>query len=129
MVNKSTRVIVSITINVAIIIFAIVLISTAGTKAFNFGNKVFNEEAADTNSAKQVQISIENGISTQKLADILYANGLIEDKLVFITQVELSDYKDKFKAGTYSLNPSMMPSEIMETLSQEQTSTAASSEN
>lgn len=122
MINKSTRAIIGITINIAIILLAIFLIYSAGTKAFNFGNKVFNEEAIDsTNSAKQVQVTIESGVSVQKLADVLYANRLIKDKTVFIAQAELSEYKDKFKGGTYTLDTSMKASEIMEALCEMQT--------
>ena len=36
---------------------------------------------------------------------------------MFYFQVKLSDYKDKFKDGTYSLNTSMKPTDMMKVLS------------
>ena len=46
----------------------------------------------------------------------LYEKGLISDEKIFYFQVKLSDYKDKFKAGTYSLNTGMKPTDIMKIL-------------
>ena len=42
--------------------------------------------------------------------------GLISDEKIFYFQVKLSDYKDKFKAGTYSLNTGMKPTDMMKIL-------------
>ena len=46
----------------------------------------------------------------------LYEKGLISDEKLFYFQVKLSDYKDKFKAGTYSLNTGMKPTDMMKIL-------------
>ena len=46
----------------------------------------------------------------------LYEKGLISDEKIFYFQVKLSDYKDKFKAGTYSLNTGMKPTDMMKIL-------------
>ena len=56
-------------------------------------------------------------MSAGQLASQLYDKGLIDDKTVFYFQVKLSDYKDKFKDGTYSLNTSMKPTDMMKALS------------
>ena len=47
---------------------------------------------------------------------IAIEKGLISDEKIFYFQVKLSDYKDKFKAGTYSLNTGMKPTDMMKIL-------------
>ena len=87
-------------------------------RAYTFGNKIFNERAVDTvDNAKVVDVTISSGVSAGQLASQLYDKGLIDDKTVFYFQVKLSDYKDKFKDGTYSLNTSMKPTDMMKVLS------------
>ena len=99
--NKSIRMIVSISLNALFIAIAVIVVVTVGTKAYTFGNKIFNERAVDTvDNAKVVDVTISSGVSA-----------------VFYFQVKLSDYKDKFKDGTYSLNTSMKPTDMMKVLS------------
>ena len=113
--NKSIRMIVSISLNA---LFIVIVVVTVGTKAYTFGNKIFNERAVDTvDNAKVVDVTISSGVSAGQLASQLYDKGLIDDKTVFYFQVKLSDYKDKFKDGTYSLNTSMKPTDMMKVLS------------
>ena len=112
--NKSIRMIVSISLNALFIAIAVIVVVTVGTKAYTFGNKIFNERAIDkVDNAKVVDVTISSGVS----AGQLYDKGLIDDKTVFYFQVKLSDYKDKFKDGTYSLNTSMKPTDMMKALS------------
>lgn len=116
--NKSIRMIVSISLNALFIAVAVVIVVTVGTKAYTFGNKIFNETAVDTvENARTVEVTISSGVSAKNLASQLYDKGIIEDKTLFYFQVKLSDYKDKFKDGTYSLNTSMKPTDIMKILS------------
>ena len=116
--NKSIRMIVSISLNALFIAIAVIVVVTVGTKAYTFGNKIFNEGAVDTvDNAKIVDVTISSGVSAGQLASQLYDKGLIDDKTVFYFQVKLSDYKDKFKDGTYSLNTSMKPTDMMKVLS------------
>ena len=58
----------------------------------------------------------------------LYEKGLISDEKIFYFQVKLSDYKDKFKAGTYSLNTGMKPTDMMKILAGVSTTDTADSE-
>jgi len=127
MKNKSVKLIIGISLNAIAIVLVIFLVYSVGKDAFAFGAKVFNEQSVDSGSAnREVEVTIPNKITTRQLTDILYTKGLINDKNVFYVQVELSDYKNKFIEGTYTLGTSMTPSQIMETLTAE---TTASSEN
>jgi cell division protein YceG involved in septum cleavage len=109
--NKSIRMIVSISLNALFIAIAVIVVVTVGTKAYTFGNKIFNERAVDAvDNAKVVDVTISSGVSAGQLASQLYDKGLIDDKTVFYFQVKLSD-------GTYSLNTSMKPTDMMKALS------------
>ena len=82
-----------------------------------FGNNIFNEKSVDTvDNAKVVEVTIADGVTAKRLASQLYEKGLISDEKIFYFQVKLSDYKDKFKAGTYSLNTGMKPTDMMKIL-------------
>ena len=90
--NKSIRMIVSISLNALFIAIAVIVVVTVGTKAYTFGNKIFNERAVDTvDNAKVVDVTISSGVSAGQLASQLYDKGLIDDKTVFYFQVKLSD--------------------------------------
>ena len=64
------------------------------------------------------RFTIDDGCSKAVLEVFckLYEKGLISDEKIFYFQVKLSDYKDKFKAGTYSLNTGMKPTDMMKIL-------------
>lgn len=115
--NKTIRLIISISLNAIAIALAVFFIYSVGTKGFEFGAKVFNEHSIDTEStAREVEVTIPEKVTTRQLATILYNRDLIEDVNVFYVQVELSDYKGKFVAGTYKLKSSMKPTELMAAL-------------
>ena len=113
--NKSIRMVVSLSLNALFIAIAVVVVVMFGTKAYTFGNNIFNEKSVDTvDNAKVVEVTIADGVTAKKLASQLYEKGLISDEKIFYFQ--LSDYKDKFKAGTYSLNTGMKPTDMMKIL-------------
>lgn len=115
--NKSIRMVVSLSLNALFIAIAVVVVVMFGTKAYTFGNNIFNEKSVDTvDNAKVVEVTIADGVTAKRLASQLYEKGLISDEKIFYFQVKLSDYKDKFKAGTYSLNTCMKPTDMMKIL-------------
>ena len=115
--NKNIRTVVSVSLNMILIIIAMVVIFIVSSKGFAFGAKIFDERGMDTTAtAREIEVVIPSKVTTSQLTDILYAKGLIEDKNVFKVQVLLSDYRDKFIAGTYVLTTDMKPTEMMEKL-------------
>lgn len=117
MEDKNIRFGISIAINVIVVIIAVIIMYVIGSKGFQFGASIFDERAVDTvENAREVEVTIPVNITDSKIADIMYEKGLVEDKTVFKIQIALSEYKGKFKAGTYTLNTSMKPTEIMESL-------------
>ncbi len=127
MKNRNIRTAISISINLILVIVAVYILYGVGCKAFAFGESVFHERAVDSKEiAREVEVTIQAGKnSTSAVTDLLYEKGLIGDKLVFKVQVTLSEYKNKFIAGTYTLKTDMTPTEIMKLISTEpQTETA-----
>lgn len=117
MTNKTTRFMISVSFNIFIVVLGIYLIFMFGRFAYSFGFDVFNERAVDsTASARTVEVTITDNISVGELTDVLYSNGLIEDKTVFFVQASLSDYKGKFIGGTHTVSTDMTPTQIMQTL-------------
>lgn len=119
MSNKSIRMLVSVSLNVLIIVLGIYLVFFMGSKAYSFGEKIFNEQAVDLDdNARIVEVTITTDIQAKKLAGMLYDKGLVHDKTIAYFQIQFSDYKDKFVGGTYELNTGMTPTEIMQVLAQ-----------
>ena len=104
--NKRIRMTVDISFNLIVLVIGIIIVCTAGSKAYSFGHNIFYEEAVSTEeSAREVEVTIKDGITEKQLANLLYAKGYL--------QIKLSDYKGKFVAGTYTLDTSMKPTQMM----------------
>lgn len=113
--NKTIRLIISITLNAVIILAGVYIIFTAGNKAYSFGHNIFNEEAVTTQAnAREVSVTVTASDTSKCIAKTLYNKGLVKDETIAYLQIVLSDYKDKFQAGTYELDTSMKPSEMFE---------------
>ena len=119
MSNKSIRMLISVSLNVLIIVLGIYIVFVFGSKAYTFGEKIFNEQSVDSqDNARTVEVTITSDVQAKKLAGMLYDKGLVSYKTIAYFQIQFSDYKDKFVGGTYELNTGMTPTEIMEVLSQ-----------
>lgn len=116
--KKSIRMILGVSLNVIVIAVGVFIIFMAGSKAYTFGHNIFDEEAVSSEAqARETQVTISDGITSKQLAKLLYDKGLVKDKTCFYYQIILSDYKDKFVGGTYTLNTAMTPTEMMKVLS------------
>lgn len=83
MSNKSIRMLISVSLNVLIIVLGIYLVFIAGSRAYSFGEKVFNEQSIDSeDNARTVEITITTDIQPKKLAELLYDKGLVSDKTI-----------------------------------------------
>ena len=115
--NKRIRMIADISSNIIVLIIGIVIILTAGSKAYSFGHNIFYEESlTDELSARESYVTIKDGITDKQLAKLLYSKGLVKDEMICYLQIKLSDYKGKFVGGTYTLNTSMKPTQMMRVL-------------
>lgn len=83
--NKSIRMVVSLSLNALFIAIAVVVVVMFGTKAYTFGNNIFNEKSVDTvDNAKVVEVTIADGVTAKRLASQLYEKVLLVMRKYFI---------------------------------------------
>lgn len=73
-------------------------------------------KAIDPDSKEFVAVIIPSGTGTGGIADILAENKLIDNQGVFKLQSKTKGYDGKYKAGEYSLSPSMSMEDMMKVL-------------
>ena len=106
----------------ALYLCAIFCIIYIGKSAYDFGYEIFNQETMDTEeNGRDVTIVIKEGDSAYQIGKTLKKKGLIDDAKIFVAQEMLSNYKGKLQPGTYILNTSMTPDEMMEIMARENT--------
>lgn len=103
--------------------FLIVLLVVYGTLrasmvAYDFGYRVFTEPAMADKPGTAVVVTIEESMDAMDIADVLLEKGLIRDTNLFWLQYQLSAYKGDIKPGTYTLNTSQTPKELMVTMAE-----------
>lgn len=105
--------------------FAVYLIVAAvviyiGKTAYDFGYNIFYQQPMESEEeGRDVTVAVEEGDSVYQIGRTLESRGLIQDAKVFVVQEKLSNYSGKLQPGTYILNTSMTPDEIMEILAKE----------
>ena len=107
-VKNRKRLLLSIVIAAGILIIAVSAVYT-----LYVGNE---SKPVDPGSKESVSITIPSGTGTGGIAQILEENGLIDNTGVFKLQSKSKGYDGKFKAGQYSLSPSMSMDDIMKIL-------------
>jgi UPF0755 protein len=97
------------------IVAAAAIAVTAGTSLFTA--YVENEsEPVSPGSREMIQVTIPSGSGTEKIAEILKENNLINNIFVFKMQTKNNGLDGKYQAGNYSLSPGMAMDEIMKHL-------------
>ena len=106
----------SLVVKIVVIIIAVTYISKGAVKAYNYGYSVFEDKPFEVAPGRDIEVSIPSGSGPKQIGEILYDKGGIGDPKLFWIQNLLSSYKDKLKAGKYTLNSSMSAEEIMREL-------------
>ncbi len=96
-----------------------VFIIFCGRTAYTYGYALFNEQGMEEAPGTDVAVIIPEGSSVREIGAILEKNGLIENVNLFQLQERLSNYHGKMQAGTYTLNTSQTPTELMAIMSGE----------
>lgn len=100
-------------------IVIIMLIYVVALKSYDFGYRIFAERPVSMAPGRDVTVTIEDGMGTSAIADMLEEEGVVRDSFIFQIQNYFSHYKGAFRAGTYVLNDSMQNEDIMAVLSGE----------
>ncbi len=97
---------------VILIILAFVLFRLGG-KAYEFGFRIFTEEAMEEPPGRDVQITISNRDGVKEVANMLEEKGLIRDATLFRIQEKVSLYDGDIHPGIFTLNTSMTAEEML----------------
>ncbi len=93
---------------------AILFMAGQAKHYYDVGYGVFSQQGKDARgTGKVVAFTVEEGVSTAKLAAQLEEQGIVESARLFIIQERVSDYAGMYVAGTYALSSEMTTEEIM----------------
>ena len=109
--------IVETIIKVAALLFLISFVYDAAIKAYDFGFRVFAEEAVTTGEGRIISISVEQDDSVLDIGKNLEEKGLIRDANLFFVQELLSEKHGKINPGIYDLSTSMKSDEMIAIMS------------
>ncbi len=108
-------------IRILLYILAVIFIIFVGRTAYVFGYSIFNEQAMEASPGTDVTVLIPEAPTARQVGNVLHGKGLISDVNIFVAQERFSSYHDKLKGGTYILNTSETPTEMMAIISGENT--------
>ena len=94
-------------VRASVLAVLILVIFRTGQKAYDFGFRIFTEEAMSPAPGRDVAVTIVSGDSTMDVGKMLEEKGLIRDSKLFYVQKKCSVYDDDIKPGFYTLNTSM----------------------
>ena len=107
----------SICLKVAVFVLICFGLVSLGQTTYRYTHAVFSDEAFEKAPGKDIDVEISEDVSIGKFAQVLEEKGIIEDAKIFKLQMKMSDYEGTVKTGTYELNTSMKPSQILKILS------------
>ncbi|NLN14727.1 MAG: endolytic transglycosylase MltG [Tissierellia bacterium] len=96
--------------SIIVIVLALIIIA-AVYFALGYYRKALGPVALGDN--KEIRVEVPAGSSTEKIASILYENGLIHNRWIFKLKVKEMGVGSSLKAGEYSFNRSMDLEEIV----------------
>ena len=118
--NKLVLRFVSISFSVLVILLVLIGFVKVGTYCYDFGYRIFTEEAIDEEPGRDIVIQITDDMSGMDIAKELENKGLIQDARLFYVQLKVSAYSKKINPGVYTLNTSMQARDMMVEMSKEQ---------
>lgn len=118
--NKLVLRFVSVSFSVLVILLVLIGFVKVGTYCYDFGYRIFTEEAIDEEPGRDVVIQITDDMSGMDIAKELENKGLIQDARLFYVQLKVSAYSKKINPGVYTLNTSMQARDMMVEMSKEQ---------
>ncbi len=94
-------------VRASILAVLILIVARVGKEAYDFGFRIFTEEAMSPAPGRDVAVTIVQGDSTMDVGKMFEEKGLIRDYKLFYVQKKCSVYDDDIKPGFYTLNTSM----------------------
>ena len=100
-----------------LVVYVTVSISFSG---FQFEYRIFTEPAMEAEPGRDIEVTIEASMGGGEIGKLLESKGLVRDATLFQIQLFVSAYSDEILPGTYTLNTSMTPKEMMIEMSKEE---------
>jgi UPF0755 protein len=116
-INKITGFIISISTRLIILALMILILHEGITRGYEFGHELFYNTAVESPPGHDIQVTIEEGTSVAKAAELLKNEKLIINKYSFVIQAKFFEYT--VNPGTYTINTSMTSKEILQMLNEE----------
>lgn len=104
----------------AVIILVIVGVYKVGEYSYLYCYSIVADTSIDEEPGKDVAMTLSGDMSVKEASRLLEKKGLIKDSDVFYMQLKIHKYNHKILPGSYMLNTSMKPTEIMKVLSGEE---------
>lgn len=104
-------------INIVILLAAVMLVYRGSAVAFDYGERIFGEEPMEQAPGTDVEVTVAAGDDVASVAAQLEEKGLIRDVNLFRIQNLITANPEGFREGTYALNTSMTPEEMINILS------------
>ena len=117
MTRKILQEIIFIIFRIAFIVALIYAGYSCISGCYEFGYKIFADEAKDPEPGIVKTVAIVEGKTDREIGDILAENGLIDSGFLFMFQVRFSEYNEKLKPGVYELSTAMSPYDMMAVMS------------
>lgn len=89
----------------------------ATTFCYEFGFKIFADEAIDPAPGITKTVAVVDGKTDKEIGEALEEKGLIKDAFLFRFQVKFSEFDGKLKPGVYELSTAMTPYDMMRIMS------------
>ena len=115
-------------VRILIVLVLVSFIYKLGFIAYDFGYRVFAEEAVSAEPGRDIDVEIPMGSSAMDIGEILENSGLIRDKTLFFVQERLSEYHGKLAPGEYTLNTSQTARDMMEIMAADDEESSTSEE-
>lgn len=117
-INKLLFRFIKIAFTLMIVLLIVYAFIRLGTTAYDFGYRVFTESAMEEEPGTDVLVQVKSGMSGRELGQLLENKGLVRDENLFYLQLRFSAYYNRIHSGTYTLNTSMTPKEMIVEMAQ-----------
>lgn len=97
-----------------VVVFILMVVYRIMLQAYDFGYRIFAEEAMSPAPGLTISVAIVEGKSVMEIGEILEEKGLIRSATLFYLQEMVSSYHGELQPGIYELSTAMTPTEMME---------------
>lgn len=116
-INKISGTIIGISGKLILYALVLLLLAEGMSKGYAFGHEVFHSTPMEAEPGRDMVVTIGKRKEPKEVIGLLHDMGLIGNELA--ARVQLKFYEYEIHPGTYTLNTSMTPKEILQILNEE----------